>query len=250
MVDKVTFNTPPRRIAEQPEDFIQDPQLLANWIYEATLELEKTASIDFTASNGVILIGTDFQHADTSEILNGKLTGAQVLSSFTFDGFGHAQEILARELSPADIGAEPSFAKNTAFNRNFGTSPNSVQEGDAGLGSIAGLTTAADTMIYTTAFDAYAITVITSFGRSLVDDANASTARATLGLGSMATQGSGGVTITGGSINGTAIGSTTEVDGKFSALTATGETFLNLPTAATGTSGSLWNDLGTVKVVP
>lgn len=29
-----------------------------------------------------------------------------------------------------------------------------------------------------------------------------------------------------------------------------GETFLNLPTISTGTSGSLWNDSGTVKVVP
>lgn len=62
-----------------------------------------------------------------------------------------------------------------------------VQAQDAGLQSIAGLTTAADTMIYTTASDTYAATPLTSFGRSLVDDADASAGRTTLGLGSLAT---------------------------------------------------------------
>jgi len=52
---------------------------------------------------------------------------------------------------------------------------------DAGLQSIAGLTTAADEMIYTTALDTYATTVLTPFARTLLDDPNASTALATLG---------------------------------------------------------------------
>jgi hypothetical protein len=58
---------------------------------------------------------------------------------------------------------------------------------DAGLASIAGLTTAADKMIYTTAADTYATTSLTAFGRSLIDDADASAARTTLGLGTAAT---------------------------------------------------------------
>lgn len=58
---------------------------------------------------------------------------------------------------------------------------------DAGLASIAGLTTAADKMIYTTAADTYSTTTLSSFGRSLIDDANASAARTTLGLGTAAT---------------------------------------------------------------
>ncbi len=53
---------------------------------------------------------------------------------------------------------------------------------DAGLVSIAGLTTSADTMIYATASDTYATTSLTAFGRSLLDDADASAARATLGF--------------------------------------------------------------------
>lgn len=57
-----------------------------------------------------------------------------------------------------------------------------VQAFDAGLQSIAGLTTAADRMIYTTAADSYAATPLTAFARTLLDDADAATARSTLGL--------------------------------------------------------------------
>ena len=65
-----------------------------------------------------------------------------------------------------------------------------VQAYDAGLASIAGLTTAADKVIYTTGSDTYAVTSFTAFGRSLVDDADAAAARTTLGLGTAATSAS------------------------------------------------------------
>ena len=63
-----------------------------------------------------------------------------------------------------------------------------VQAYDAGLTSIAGLTTASGSYIYATANDVYTTGVITSFGRSLVDDTDAATSRTTLGLGTLATQ--------------------------------------------------------------
>ncbi len=63
-----------------------------------------------------------------------------------------------------------------------------VQAWDAGLDSISGLTTAADKMIYTTALDTYAVADLTSYARTLLDDADAATARTTLGLGTLATQ--------------------------------------------------------------
>ena len=62
-----------------------------------------------------------------------------------------------------------------------------VQAFDAGLTSIAGLTTAADKMIYTTALDTYATATLTSAGRAILDDADNAAQRTTLGLGSLAT---------------------------------------------------------------
>jgi hypothetical protein len=57
-----------------------------------------------------------------------------------------------------------------------------VQGFNNALASIANLTTYGGEMIYTTATDTYATSTLTAFGRSLVDDANATVARATLGV--------------------------------------------------------------------
>jgi hypothetical protein len=72
---------------------------------------------------------------------------------------------------------------------NLGLAINSdVQAYNAGLQSIAGLTTAANEMIYLTGSNTYATTSITAFGRSLIDDSDSNAARTTLGLGSFSTQ--------------------------------------------------------------
>ncbi len=52
---------------------------------------------------------------------------------------------------------------------------------DALLTAIAALTTSADQLIYSTGSDAVAMTALTAFARTLLDDADAATARATLG---------------------------------------------------------------------
>ena len=73
---------------------------------------------------------------------------------------------------------------------------------DATLTALAGVTTAANELIYATAADAFAVTSLTSFGRSLIDDADAAAGRTTLDLGTIATQDANNVAITGGSIDG------------------------------------------------
>jgi hypothetical protein len=70
------------------------------------------------------------------------------------------------------------------------------------LASIYVLTPAADRLPYYTSASAAALATFTAFGRSLVDDADATAGRATLGLGTMATQNAGAVAITGGTISG------------------------------------------------
>ena len=57
-----------------------------------------------------------------------------------------------------------------------------IQSYDAGLASIAGLTTSANKGIYATASDTYSTFDLTAFGRSILDDADASAVRSTLGL--------------------------------------------------------------------
>ena len=108
------------------------------------------------------------------------------------------------DLAVADGGTGASDAANARANLGLAIGTN-VQAQDAGLQSIAGLTTSADLAIYTTAADTYAVTSLTAYGRSLLDDADAATARATLGLGSLATQ---SATVT-GTHSGTSSGTNT-----------------------------------------
>lgn len=58
---------------------------------------------------------------------------------------------------------------------------------NASLTSLGGLSVVADRFAYSTGADTWALGTITTFGRSLIDDADAGTARTTLGLGSLAT---------------------------------------------------------------
>jgi hypothetical protein len=62
---------------------------------------------------------------------------------------------------------------------------------DTGLTSIAGLTTSANQMLYTTGSDTYDVTSLTAAGRAILDDADATAQRTTLGLGTAATSNTG-----------------------------------------------------------
>lgn len=104
-----------------------------------------------------------------------------------------------RPIAAGGTGASTASAARTNLGLAIGAD---VQAFDAGLLSIAGLTTAADRSIYTTASDTYAVYTLTAAGRAILDDADASAQRTTLGLGTIATQAANSVSITGGSITG------------------------------------------------
>jgi hypothetical protein len=77
-----------------------------------------------------------------------------------------------------------------------------VQAYDAELAAIAGLTSAANKGIQFTGVGTASVFDLTTAGKALLDDADASTQRTTLGLGTIATQNSNSVALTGGSITG------------------------------------------------
>ncbi len=105
----------------------------------------------------------------------------------------------ALALGQGGTGATDAAGGRTALGLVIGTN---VQAYDAELAALAGLTSAADKVPYFTGSGSASLADLTSFGRSLIDDADAGTARTTLGLGGMATQAANSVAISGGSITG------------------------------------------------
>lgn len=91
------------------------------------------------------------------------------------------------DITIADGGTGSSTAAGARTNLGLAIGTN-VQAFDAGLNSIAGLATAANQSIYLTGADTYAAYSLTAAGRALLDDADASAQRTTLGLGTLATQ--------------------------------------------------------------
>lgn len=160
---------------------------------------------------------------------------AAVLTNATITG-GTITGITDLAVADGGTGASDAATARTNLGVAIGTD---VQAYDVGLQSIAGLTTSADQTLYTTGADTYAATGLTAFGRSLIDDADASAGRTTLELGSIATQGANAVAITGGTISGiTSLTSTTSVLGNatITAGSITGITDLAVADGGTGAS--------------
>lgn len=125
-----------------------------------------------------------------SGIVNSSLTSLGVVTTGTWNAGTIG-------ISYGGTGATSASGARTNLGLAIGTD---VQAYDEELAAIAGLTSAADKLPYFTGANTAALTTLTSFGRSLIDDVDASSARTTLGLGTIAVQSAANVAITGGSI--------------------------------------------------
>lgn len=113
-----------------------------------------------------------------STVVNGDTSDASDVNTPLADLEADAN--VARPIVAGGTGASTASGARTALGLAIGTD---VQAYDAGLASIAGLTTAADKMIYTTAADTYAVASLTAAARGLLDDATVADMRATLAVG-------------------------------------------------------------------
>jgi hypothetical protein len=163
---------------------IADSQITSAKITDGTIvnaDVNASAAIDATKIHDGTVTNTEFKYLDgvTSAIqtqLDAKLVKANNLSDVT-------SASTARTNLGVAIGTD-------------------VQAHDADLDAIAGLTSAADKGIQFTGSGTAATYDLTTAGKALLDDADASAQRTTLGLGTIATQEANNVSISGGAVTG------------------------------------------------
>ena len=141
--------------------------------------------------------GTGIAVAADTVALTGQVLAVHNLATNGLVARTAAATVAARSIAVSGTGLAVANGDGVAANPTLSLA--------AALASVGALTPAADRIGYYTGAATAALATLTAFARTLLDDADAATSRATLGLGTLATQDAAAVTLTGGSLNGFAI---------------------------------------------
>lgn len=163
-----------------------------NWV-DATDAWTSSEDLNLLSGKVYEINGTTVLSATSlgSGVTGSSLTSVGTIATGVWNGTAIA-------IAYGGTGANNAASARTNLGLAIGTD---IQAYDATLAALANVATVADRLIYATGVDTFATTTFTSFARTLLDDADASAARTTLGLGTISTQNSNNVTITGGSIS-------------------------------------------------
>lgn len=164
-----------------------------SWL-EATSAWTLSEHVDLAAGKSFYIGANQVLNSSTlgSGITSSSLTSLGTISVGTWQGTSVG-------VLYGGTGATTASAARSNLGLAIGTD---VQGFDAELSAIAGLSSQADRLPYFTGTGTASLATLTSFGRSLIDDADSSTARGTLGLGTISVQNANNISITGGSISG------------------------------------------------
>ena len=159
-----------------------------------------------TITGGASTIVSSNLTADRALVSNG--SGKVAVSSVTATELGYVSGVtsaiqtqIGTKLTASNNLSDISSASTARTNLGLAIGTN-VQAYDAELQAIAGLTSAADKGIQFTGSGTAGTYDLTTAGKALLDDADASAQRTTLGLGTIATQNANNVALTGGTITG------------------------------------------------
>lgn len=163
------------------------------WVqFSGAGQITAGAGLSKTGNTLDVVAGTGITVAADNVALDGQALALHNLSTnglFTRTGAG---TVAARSIATSGTGISVSNGDGVSGNPTLSLS--------AALSTVGGLTPAADRIAYYTGASSASLATLTSFGRNLIDDADAAAGRTTLGLGTMATQNANSVAITGGSI--------------------------------------------------
>lgn len=156
---------------------------------------EIAAGNGLTKTGNVLAVGagTGITVGATTVGLTGQALALHNLATNGFFVRTAAGVVAARSIAASGSGVSVANGDGVSGNPTISLS--------AALSSIGGLTPAADRIPYYTGAGTAALATITAAGRAVLAAANAAAQRAALELGSMATQNSNAVNITGGSID-------------------------------------------------